>query len=78
MPLPLENLTLVSSFHWVFELSLDKLKTMPQAKFGRRGEGGGTVSVKLLTLNLYPVVSGGITKRDSLPCCQVLKTSLSL
>ena len=39
MPLPLENLTLVSSFHWVFELSLDKLKTMLLAKFG--GGGGG-------------------------------------
>ena len=30
--LPLENLTLVSSFHGVFELSLDKLKTVLQAK----------------------------------------------
>ena len=41
MPLPLENLTLVSSFHWVFELSLDKLKTMLQAKFGGEEGGGG-------------------------------------
>ena len=56
--LPLENLTLVSSFHWVFELSLDKLKTMLQAKFGG---GGHKLSVKVLTLNLYPMVSGGIT-----------------
>ena len=53
MPLPLENLTLVSSFHRVFELSLDKLKTMLQAKFG--GEGGGGGGHKLLTLNLYQV-----------------------
>ena len=56
MPLPLEDLTLVSSFHWVFELSLDKLKTMLQAKFGGRGEGGGA-QTKCQSIDSKPVPS---------------------
>ena len=55
MPLPLENLTLVSSFHWVFELSLDKLlKTMLQAKFGGGGGEGGHSKCQIIDSKPVP------------------------
>lgn len=53
MPLPLQSSTFVSSFLWLFELSLDKLKTMLQAKFG-----GGGAQTKCQSIDSKPVPYG--------------------